>query len=563
MRLAVGQAMLLLTAVAMVLVLDGCAGQGTSLSSAATTHNALSAPVLLSADGKSASGAPVGIWVTWTRSASPLAQGYYLYRDTDSIPDPPVGESLDPLLRVNGGAQIAQPASGPTVTFNDIFACVVGETYYYRVTVVDDLDQESDPSNEITWTVQGQNVTGMNPTSAYWGDSITLSGTTFGAYDPATDFVRFPAIGGGEVDGIIEQPADWSATSILVTVPANALTGNVKVVIDATIAETDNDLTVLNAWIGSLTPHPGFLQQEVTISGGNYGAARLASTVLIGAKDVSSSVTAWNNSTIKLIPPADTVAGDVRVTVNSHASNLVPWAPRPEIQSAAPASAQAGEQVVLSGRLFETTAGQVLLDGATAQSIVDWTPEQVTITLAGGAGAHTLSVEADSGLTSNAFNFTIAAPLAVTLSGLTPGAVYRPATPPGIGISTAADANSVELLIDDVVFNTVLSPFTGLVLPVAVLRNGTHQVKLVAHRRTVVAESAAVDIVAYSLDGDIDGNGNVGLSDLAALELYIGLNAGDTGFWPWYDTDGDGSVTEADLSLVGYNFGNMLPPPLP
>lgn len=563
MKFALGQLGLLLTAAAMLLAAGGCGGQGSNLPGAARSRSALDAPLLLGAGAKNASGVPVGIWVTWTRSSSPLAQGYYLYRDTDSIPDPPPGDGINPALRVNGGAMIAQPGSGTEVSFNDMFACVVGETYYYRVTVVDDLDQESDPSNEVSWTVQGQAVTGMNPTSAYWGDSITLLGSAFGTYDPATDSVQFPAIGGGFVAGIIEQPADWTDTAITVTVPDNAVTGNVQVVIDATIAESDNELNVLNAWIGSITPNPGFLEQQLTITGGNYGDTPGTSVVLIGAKDVTSAVTSWTESVLKLDPPPDTVAGAVRITVNSHHSNLVDWTPRPEILSATPASAQAGEPVILDGRLFEDSAGQVLLDGTDVQAVTDWSAGQITLTLSGSPGAHTLEIEAASGLTSNSFAFTIVDPLSVTMSGLDPGAVYLPATPPGIGVTTAADADTVELVIDGATFNTVTSPFTGLVLPVGALKNGAHQVKLVAHRRAVSAESAAVDVTVYSLVGDIDSDGIVGLSDLAALDGLIGLAAADAAFRPWYDTDNDGVVTEADLSLVGYKFGNMLPPPLP
>lgn len=564
MRLASSKAVWLLAVAALIITLCGCSGQGASLASAALARSPLSAPTLMSISGKSASGAPIGIWTTWTRDVSGLAQGYYLYRDTQSIPDPPAGQGLDPALRVNGGAMIAQPPSGPAVTFNDMFAGVVGQTYYYRVTVVDDLSQESDPSNEVSWTLHGQNVTGLNPTSAYWGDSITVQGDTFGAYNAATDFVRFPAIGGGTVDGVIEQAADWTATSIKVTVPPNALTGKVQVVIDSTIAESNNPLTVLNAWIGSVLPNPGFLEQAVTLTGGNYGATRGTSTITLGGTDVSAEVTSWANAQIKLNPPPSAIAGDFVVTVNGHASNSVLWTPRPEIQGVDIASPQAGEPLTIHGRLFEATQGQVLLDGATPLSVTSWGAGLISITVAGAVGAHTLVVKTDSGGTSNSFGISIVAPLAVTMSGLNPGVVYRPASPPAIGVATAADADSVDLVIDGAVFTSAnVPPFSGLVLPAAAITNGTHQVKLRAHRRAVTAESAQVDVIVYSLDGDIDGNGVVGLSDQAALEPLIGLTSASPGFQPWYDTDNDGIVTEADLSLVGYNFGNMLPPPPP
>jgi hypothetical protein len=564
MRLASNKAVWLIAATALLIALCGCSGAGSSLPGADLARSPLSAPTLISVSAKSASGAPVGIWTSWTRVVSGLAQGYYLYRDTASIPDPPVGGSLDPTLRVNGGSMIAQPPTGATVTFNDIFAGIVGQTYYYRVTVVDDLDQESDPSNEVSWTLHGQNVGGLNPTSAYWGDSITISGDTFGTYAPASDFVRFPAIGGGEVDGIIEQAADWTATSIKVTVPANALTGKVKVVIDATIAESNNPLTVRNAWISAVAPNPGFLEQNVTLTGGNYGATRGVSTITLGGADISSAVVSWASAKIVVSPPASAVAGDFVVTVSGHASNAAPWIPLPEIQSADPVTLQSGEPLVLNGRLFEASQGQVLLDAVTPKSVSIWTADMIAVTVTGTVGPHTLVVETAGGLTSNELDITIVAPLAVTMNGLSPGTVYRPASPPAIGVATAADADSVDLVIDGSVVSTVSAPpFSGLVLPAATLTNGTHQVKLVAHRRAVSANSAQVDVVVYSLDGDIDGDGIVGLGDQTALIPLIGMTPASPGFWPWYDTDNDGAVTEADLSLVGYNFGNMLPPPLP
>ena len=36
------------------------------------------------------------------------------------------------------------------------------------------------------------------------------------------------------------------------------------------------------------------------------------------------------------------------------------------------------------------------------------------------------------------------------------------------------------------------------------------------------------------------------------------MESDDPLFLPWFDTDGDGVVTEADLSAVGYNFGDTV-----
>jgi hypothetical protein len=209
--------------------------------------------------------------------------------------------------------------------------------------------------------------------------------------------------------------------------------------------------------------------------------------------------------------------------------------------------------------LFTDNPGLVLLDGAAHLNVLAWQDAQIMITISAAPGAHTLTVQTTQPLSSNDFPFTIEPLLSVTMSGLSAGTVYRPASPPSIGVSTAPDADEVRLVIDGDEVDSVVAPFTGLVLPVASLTNGVHRVKLRALRRAVTADSGQLDITVYSLEGDVDGDGVVGSSDVAALGMYVGLAAADAGFQPWYDTDADGVVTEADASLIGYNYGNSIP----
>ena len=92
------------------------------------------------------------------------------------------------------------------------------------------------------------------------------------------------------------------------------------------------------------------------------------------------------------------------------------------------------------------------------------------------------------------------------------------------------------------------------------MTNGVHHVIAKAHRRLVSANSNFIFATVYSLVGDVNGDGVVDTADRDELERFIGINSSHPAYQPWYDTDGDGVVTEADLAQIGYSFGNMVTP---
>ncbi len=61
-----------------------------------------------------------------------------------------------------------------------------------------------------------------------------------------------------------------------------------------------------------------------------------------------------------------------------------------------------------------------------------------------------------------------------------------------------------------------------------------------------------VPVWIYNMQGDIDGDGLVGIGDRDALVGLLGMTSSDPAFLPWYDTNDDGVVSEADLAAVGY-----------
>jgi hypothetical protein len=102
--------------VALAWLLSGCGGAGLAAGAAQRGHSSpLPAPRLLPADAqlRAASGPPAGIHLSWTLVNDPGVAGYYLYRDSQAIPDPPPDETIDPALRVNSGNPIPSRRPAP------------------------------------------------------------------------------------------------------------------------------------------------------------------------------------------------------------------------------------------------------------------------------------------------------------------------------------------------------------------------------------------------------------------------------------------------------------------
>ena len=61
-----------------------------------------------------------------------------------------------------------------------------------------------------------------------------------------------------------------------------------------------------------------------------------------------------------------------------------------------------------------------------------------------------------------------------------------------------------------------------------------------------------VPVFIYNLAGDANGDGAVNAADSALIQDSLWLTPADSGYSPFLDTDGDGVVSEADASAVGY-----------
>src|SRR5439155_387416 len=123
--------------------------------------------------------------------------------------------------------------------------------------------------------------------------AVTIAGTGFGA-TKGTSTVTF--------NGIAATPTTWSATSIVVPVPAGATTGNVVVTVGGLASNGVSFTVTVPPTITSLSPTSGPVATAVTIAGTGFGATKGTSTVTFNG--VAATPTTWSATSIAVPVPA-------------------------------------------------------------------------------------------------------------------------------------------------------------------------------------------------------------------------------------------------------------------
>jgi len=256
----------------------------------------------------------------------------------------------------------------------------------------------------------GPSIGSLNPTSGLVGTSVTITGTNFGA-SQGTSTVTF--------NGTTATPTSWSATSIVVPVPAGASNGNVIVTVGGTASNgVTFTVTVPPPNITSLNPTSGLVGASVTITGTNLGASQGTSTVKFNG--TTATPTSWSATSITAPVPTGATTGNVVVTVGGVASNGVSFTVivPPSITSLTPNAAAVGTSITIAGANFGTSQGtSTITFNGTAATPTSWSAMSIAVPVPTGATTGNVVVTV-GGLASNAVNFTVVVPPSIT--SLTP-----------------------------------------------------------------------------------------------------------------------------------------------
>src|SRR5207247_2266981 len=156
------------------------------------------------------------------------------------------------------------------------------------------------------------------------------------------------------------------ATSIAVTVPSGATTGNVVVHVSGAGSNGLNFTIFPN--ITGLLPTSGAVGASVTISGTSFGATQGSSTIKFNG--IAATATSWSATSIGTTVPTGATTGNVVVHasgVDSNGSSFTVVA-APSITSLSVNTGAVGAAVTITGANFGATQGSglVTFNGTTA-----------------------------------------------------------------------------------------------------------------------------------------------------------------------------------------------------
>ncbi|MCC7478496.1 IPT/TIG domain-containing protein [bacterium] len=372
---------------------------------------------------RDASGVPIGVKVSWTRVNDAKATGYWIYRDTSSLPSgDPAGQQSKRIT----AQKIDQSGTGTqTLTFDDVFNPPIGNTYFYRMTVVNDTSDESDFSNQLSITIAQHTLTGFTPAGGGIGTEVTINGTNFGQTQNGDKVFFTNSTGSTNVEAT--TVTSWSSTQIKVLVPYGASTGPIGVKVGTVQVNSAASFDYTEPNIVTVNPTEDWVQnQYITLSGNDFGPPPSTggsnTQVYFGtaqAQLADFDEANWTTSQIKVKVPAAAVGKTVtvKVVVAGNESNTPNFILLPHIDSLSTTSGNTGSSLILTGTNFGSTQGTstVTVNGVTA-SVSSWANGSITCTIPAAAVDGNVVVNRDDSKVSNGIGFDVVP----TISSLTP-----------------------------------------------------------------------------------------------------------------------------------------------
>ncbi len=240
-------------------------------------------------------------------------------------------------------------------------------------------------------------ITGLSPSSAVPGASITIAGRNFGA-TAAANTVRF--------SGALATVTAASATALTVTLPGGASTGTVTVQTQGGSATSSESFIVLPypPQATSVDPSISGIGSSVTITGSRFSSRPSENVVVFNG--VPGTVTAVTPTELLVTVPLGATSGPLLVRTFA-GETLVPggFTVGPAITGFSPGTAAPGERVTITGTNFGAT-DRVRFSGVEA-TVSSRSATQLVVVVPQGASTGAIAVRPPAGataLSSSTFN---------------------------------------------------------------------------------------------------------------------------------------------------------------
>ncbi|MGO9096182.1 MAG: IPT/TIG domain-containing protein [Bryobacteraceae bacterium] len=226
-------------------------------------------------------------------------------------------------------------------------------------------------TNSVPFTVLSPTITQLSVNIGIPGTNVTISGVNFGA-SQGQNTVYFNNWAAAPV-------STWSNTSIVVTVPATAVSGQLDVKVNGH-SSNGVQFTVpgTEPLISSLNPPAGPAGTQVTISGANFGA-----TGTVTFNGTLATPTSWSPTSIVAPAPSGATTGNVVVNANNMTSNgmLFTVTSAPVVYSVSPSSGRPGMLVNITGARFgamQQSGSTVTFQGTAAAAVTTWSDSAIS-----------------------------------------------------------------------------------------------------------------------------------------------------------------------------------------
>ncbi|WP_166967385.1 IPT/TIG domain-containing protein [Yeosuana marina] len=220
-------------------------------------------------------------------------------------------------------------------------------------------------------TVSGPVITYLEPTlssitpeSAQQGAKITFIGSNFGtdASKIKVFFTDRSMNNPNEIEAVVESVSN---TEVVVVVPEQAVTGNVRMEVDGSKL-AGPEFTLLELTLTDYIPKSGPVGTEVTLIGNTFGTD--ATKIQVFFNDIEATIQSLTDTEIKVLVPEGATTGDLDIITENDGLG-VPFTVLPEIVSISPESGIKESVVTINGSSFGTniTSVEVFFNGKQAE----------------------------------------------------------------------------------------------------------------------------------------------------------------------------------------------------